>query len=438
MADLLLMERPGARLDFRTLTHTRIDSLERLRAAAQLAVQIEMTTIPAYLTTLYSIADRTSNAYQTVRSVVVEEMFHLNQAANILVGVGGRPRLTGSAVPVYPAYLPSANTKQTPYIGLFRGSPSVFSNVFMAIETPAPFTAPPEGKNYQTIGQFYKALWDGICLCVERFGERAVFRQDPKAAQRTDIYLGKFGGRPVEVVSKDTAWAGIQQIVEQGEGAVDPTRTIVPTQPFGSYNHYGMRPDGTYGPILGTPYELSHYYKFMVIANAPDFPATLPIISNPKRSDFPPESEVAKALDTFNLAYSVMLKSFEAVFSSGVGDSGLFFKTTLPIMCDGMPGLAAMLMNTPLSPDGDASVGPNAAPTYEYIETATLGGVISALDELGSGPTAGGIGSFLQSGFLPSGAGATAAVPDRTAKAREVAGTFRKLQRMAQSAGFDL
>ena len=28
-----------------------------------------------------------------------------------------------------------------------------------------------------------------------------------------------------------------------------------------------MREDGTYGPILGTPWEMSHYYKFQALAN---------------------------------------------------------------------------------------------------------------------------------------------------------------------------
>ncbi len=65
-------------------------------------------------------------AVQILRSVVMEEMFHLNQAANILVGIGGSPVFTGDAVPVYPTYLPSSNHDTTPYIGLFRASPAVF------------------------------------------------------------------------------------------------------------------------------------------------------------------------------------------------------------------------------------------------------------------------------------------------------------------------
>lgn len=422
MPEQTVLERQDARLDFRNLVYAPIDNLEALRAAAQLAIQVELTTIPAYLTALYSISDRTSAAYQAIRSVAVEEMFHINQAANILVGVGGRPLLTGPAVPVYPAYLPSADKSQTPYVGLYRASPSVVRNVFMAIETPAPFSAPPEGENYRTIGQLYKALWDGICDCVAKFGEAEVFRQDPAAAQRTDIYLGKFGGRAVRVTSQDTAWEGIVQIIQQGEGAVDPTRTIVPAQPYGAYGHYGHRADGTYGPILGTPYELSHYYKFMRVADERDFPDTLPIVSNPRRSDFV-NQEAISALDSFNMAYSVMLKSFEMAFSSAIGDGDIFFKTTLPLMCDKLPALASQLMKTPLFPDGDSSVGPNAAPTFEYIEDATLDTLANLLEGLGARPIAAGP-------LSPEGR--------RAAGARAIAGDIRRLQQACEAAGFTL
>ncbi len=73
-----------------------------LQAAAQLALQVEFTTIPTYLNGLYSISDTSSYAYQTLRSVVMEEMFHVNQAANILVALGGLPKFTGDATPKYP------------------------------------------------------------------------------------------------------------------------------------------------------------------------------------------------------------------------------------------------------------------------------------------------------------------------------------------------
>jgi len=71
-----------------------------------------------------------------------------------------------------------------------------------------------------------------------------------------------------------TAKLGILEIVEQGEGAVDPTRALVADEPWGAYNHYGQRLDGTYGPILGTPLELSHYFLFKRVVESAAFPDT--------------------------------------------------------------------------------------------------------------------------------------------------------------------
>ncbi|WP_114857445.1 ferritin-like domain-containing protein [Azospirillum brasilense] len=382
MTEQCLLERPqGKAAAPLSVAYTPISTLPDLRAAAQLAIQVEFTTVPAYLTALYSITDKGSAAYQALRSVVVEEMFHLNQAANILIGIGGQPKLTGSVVPVYPAYLPSASTTATPYVGLYRASQAVFRNVFMAIETPAPFTAPPQGSDYQTIGQLYKALSDGIERCVDQYGADKVFVENPAAEQRTDIYLGKFGGKAVKVTDLDSAQLGIQQIVQQGEGAVNPTHPLVPQQPYGAYEHYGARTDGTYGPILGTPYELSHYYKFLRVADAPDFPDTLPIVSNPRVSDFANATAV-QAVKAFNIGYSVMLQSLEASFTKAGGAADSYFTLALPLMHNQLPTLANLVMQLPVFPDGDPTVGPNAAPTFEYVEDASFDDFLAALQAL--------------------------------------------------------
>lgn len=371
-------------LDIAQLIYQPISDLDTLRKAAQLAVKVEFTTIPAYLTGLYSISDRSSNAYQALRSVVIEEMFHVNQAANILVAIGGAPVFTGAMVPTYPSYLPSASTSASsplPYVVLAPATRAVFQNVYMAIETPAPWDAPPEGANYQTIGQLYKALWDGIENCVALFGESAVFKPQAGAEQRSDIYLGKFGGKVIEVTDLASAQLAIQQIVAQGEGAVSDSHPLVAAQPYGAYEHYGMRTDGTYGPILGTPYELSHYYKFLMVANSANLPETLPIISNPKTSDFA-NPKAAHAAETFNLCYSVMLEALQLSFTASGTSADLYFKFVLPMMHTQLPALANYLMNTPALSHGDASVGPNATPTFEYIPGATMNAYLQSLKNL--------------------------------------------------------
>lgn len=341
------------------------DSRRPLQEAAQLAIQIEFTTIPAYLTALYSISEPASTAYQLLRSVVMEEMFHVNQAANLLVAIGGLPRFTGAAVPTYPNYLPHANPDRTPYVGLYRASLDVFENVFAAIETPAPPHAPPQGSCYDTIAQVYDALLLGLKAYN---GAEPLFDPNSEGRQRTDIYLGKFGGKPVVVTDMVSAEWGVKEICQQGEGSVPEAQSYVPLERWGAYNHYGQRTDGTYGPIVGTPYEMSHFKKFRTVAlDTANFPATYPIMSNPQREDFHDKLAIVAA-EVFDIAYSNMLDALELSFRQPphADTKDPFFSVALPLMHQVMPALARTLMTTATRSDGDNAVGPNAAPTFLY------------------------------------------------------------------------
>lgn len=365
---------------FNQIASTR-DSRLPLQQAAQLAIQIEFTTIPAYLTALYSIKQPDSQAYQLLRSVVMEEMFHVNQAANLLVGIGGLPKFTGDAVPQYPGYLPHANPEVTPYVGLYRASPEVFENVFAAIETPAPAHAQPQGSCYDTIAQVYEA----VTQALENYqGPEPLFRQNPDGRQRTDIYLGKFGGNPVKVCCMESALCGIKQITQQGEGSVPEGQSYVPLEPWGAYNHYGQRTDGTYGPIIGVPAEMSHFKKFRTVAlDKANFPPTYPIVSNVQRDDF--HDPLAKlAAEVFDMAYSIMLEALELSFRKPRhdGDPDPFFALALPLMHEVMPALARTLMNTATRSNGDNAVGPNAAPTFLYQSGHTMRELLDGIEKV--------------------------------------------------------
>jgi hypothetical protein len=421
--------------------HETIDDLDGLRQAIQTAIRVEFSTIPPYLSCLYSIQDKSSDAYQALRSVVVEEMFHVNQAANLLIGVGGQPKLTGDAVPTYPTYLPSASrTAQLPYVGLYRASQAVFKDVFMAIEMPAPFTAPAEGENYETIGQFYKAIEEGLDHCVEKYGATQVFKQAEGVRQRDDIYLGKFGGRAIRVHDLARARHAIRQIVEQGEGAVDPTRPLVAYQPWGTYDYYGHRLDGTYGPILGTPFELSHYFKFKRVAESGEFPLTYPTVSNPRITDFT-NQEAKQAAVTFNKYYTVMLNSLERAFLSAPGDRDVYFEITLPLMHGHLPQLAGQLVMTPIMSDGDPSVGPNAAATFEYVPGASLSDLIGTVESLATTPRR----AHTRTLAAARGPIASTALPVPAQRVRrdpevltKLADNLRQLHNLSEQAGFGL
>ena len=63
-----------------------IDTVEDLRDHLQLAIKVELTTIPPYLYALYSIDDPATTSAKYIRSVVTEEMLHAVLMANILLG----------------------------------------------------------------------------------------------------------------------------------------------------------------------------------------------------------------------------------------------------------------------------------------------------------------------------------------------------------------
>ena len=332
-----------------------------MREAAQLALQVEFATIPPYLTALYSITDKSSKAYKALRSVAIEEMFHCNQAANIIVALGALPKFTGDAAPIYPTYLPKANPENTPFIGLNRASIQVFNDVFSEIENPAPAGAPAQGNCYDTIAQLYDALVEA----VKAYPGNPFEHKNSKGRQRTDIYIGSGGGDAIEVVDKESFYKAVNEIVKQGEGSVPVGKPLVPVEPFGAYNHYGQRTDGTYGPILGTPYELSHFIKFRQVAlDTANFPNVLPIISNPGDKTYENEKAEKLAL-AFDRAYSIMLNAFERVFEAGVTPE-LYFGFVLNIMHGMLPNLALSLMATPAFEHGNGSVGPNATPRWLY------------------------------------------------------------------------
>ncbi|GAB6041215.1 ferritin-like domain-containing protein [Endothiovibrio diazotrophicus] len=276
----------------------------------------------------------------------------------------------------FPTFIPRGDPNTTPYIGLNPATTEVYREVFMGIETPAPYEAPAERRNIQTIGQFYKAIEQGIEYLEKeaRKEGKTIFHDADGYTQHQNYYFGRGGGRIIPVTDLDSAKLAIQQIVQQGEGAVAPGETLVPTEAWGAYNHYGMRMDGQYGPILGNPpRELSHYFKFKMVADGlMPLPAIYPIanVGNAVAVGNHEVDPCAEALGrAFNHIYSLMLRCLEHSFRAGGEAQRFYFEAVAPFMHSFLPGLANAMMQTPIWKDASASVGPNAVPTWEYVDT---------------------------------------------------------------------
>jgi len=343
-----------------------ICDLEDLQTHLQWAFTVELSTLPPYLTALYSIQDKTSEAYQIIRSVALEEMLHMNLASNLMNSIGASPLLTGANTPTYPGFMPH-HAAGGPFIELMPASEALMRAVFMEIEKPEPTpVAPPEGDDYQTLGQFYKAIELGFICCAEKYGEKELFAHDT-GFQRTDIYLGSGGGRAIRVHNLKTAKAAIGEIVEQGEGAELRSAPAEGLEPWGGYDHYGERSDGTYGPILGVPWEMSHYRKFEALANGEiPIPATYPMQPNPSTAAL--AGDVRQLSELFNDCYGFMLRALETTLGSNTRPDP-FFTAAFPTMQSILPRLADLLMRTPVLPAASSDLGPTAGPSFEYSDT---------------------------------------------------------------------
>ena len=113
-------------------------SIDSLWEQVQQAVELELATIPLYLTSLYSIIDGCNQeAYEIIRSVLMQEMLHLVQAANILIALGQTPLIdSNKTAPAYPRVGLPGNVLPRLNVTLKKASREHIREVFMGIEYP--------------------------------------------------------------------------------------------------------------------------------------------------------------------------------------------------------------------------------------------------------------------------------------------------------------
>lgn len=341
----------------RALLSGTIPSLESLREHLQWAMELEHSTIPPYLCALYSIEPgKNLEAVEVISSVVVEEMLHLTLAANLLNAVGGRPRLAiPKMMPGYPRPLPHGDRSFE--ISLVRFSPEAIET-FLKIERPSSTGSPPEGNNYETIGQFYDAIRRGLCELSANLGEENVFSGDP-ARQVTDEHIYSGSGRIIAVNNLASALVAVEEIVEQGEGA----------------GHVQVW-DGDSDVFHPKQEQVAHYYRFQELklgrryrrGDTPlsgptgdpipiDWDGVSPMRTNPRICDHAPCSPVRVAQEEFNQSYYALLQLLEQAFGGAPRTLGSAMGAMYTLKAQ-----ARALMQMPAD-DGLATAGP----TFEYI-----------------------------------------------------------------------
>lgn len=336
-----------------------IETPRELQAHLQSAIEVELSTIPPYLYAMYSIEDESSEAYGLIRSVVVEEMLHLSLVSNTLVAVGGTPRFyDGRVLPSYPRPLPHRDPELL--LTLEQCTPDLVGRVFTTIERPRSVPGIPEDGDYETVGQFYRAIERGIDELGERYPLFQTCRLEsqmrkPGYYRPVEYDTEESGGlHPVEDVT--TAKRAIDTVIHQGEG-------------LRNEQYADDRNE-----------EMTHYYKFKRIADG-DVPVgeTRPVAENPSRADLPPALRPVSEL--FDASYCYAFRLLEDVYSPIDSESkDRLVDDLYTIMTGVLHPLARFLTRQPISEDSSRHAGP----TFEFYRFDATDEPADRLREMGS------------------------------------------------------
>lgn len=381
-----------------------------LQELLQTAILIEHSTIPPYLTALYSIKDGTNIlASQIIRSVAVEEMLHMIMVCNVMNAVNIQPSVNKlQNYPTYPMKLPM---NVDFYVGLETFSSNSIAT-FIAIESPSnPLVKAPKYnpeietstllsrntmqannfwtlenmkdfmiQNVHSIGEYYDVLFFYIVVFqisayhkehgtlpqnFEELNKGGIFTGDPAKQIRPEQYYGS-GGKLHPVDALQDVILVFQEIKGQGEGADDSIFDVDPSQfeegaelahyfRFKEVFHEHYYVGGDYRPFTDEN-------GMMPVTTPPvgkplpvDWSAAYPMKPNPKIADYHSNPQLAEQGKAFNTTYKKLLDAIQAAVEGNAEElpKSIMYMYALKEQAIG-------LMSQPL----DSQY--NAGPTFEY------------------------------------------------------------------------
>lgn len=201
-----------------------------LRDHLQAAAELEAWTIPYYMAAMFSIVDRSSEAYQLVQSVVHQEMLHVQLVANIANAYGLSPRFGPGTFPYEGTKIPHLDFALdrndpiklfSPYSAEIGPLDELRINGMCLIEYPEWDTgSKPDFRDdvteYGSIGEFYDAI---------EYGARQLASQIVGGVNQVDMFSAFYRSLPQTTVNTSGAEALAQVnllidvIRDQGEAA---------------------------------------------------------------------------------------------------------------------------------------------------------------------------------------------------------------------------
>ena len=292
-----------------------------IKRALQTAIELECSTLPLYLSALFSLEVQNYTAYNQIRSVAMEEMVHMAIAGNLLAAVGGTPQIKGINIRFPTQGLPGGAEPDL-HVGLAKLSRNQLRN-FMRIEAPEfLLRRMKRHETYPTISAFYKAIRQAILDNAAAVAE-AVKAGGTSNQVYDDIGFAQIihteGSDPIQTII-----SGIDEILEQGEGASAKT-LITPKDYELEESHYARFAELYYGATYDEPQphlELTPETEHLFFRGQPTgWPAVINALAVPsdgyaKIIALDPNADaVTKDLSALDSAFSAILAALDAAWN---------------------------------------------------------------------------------------------------------------------------
>jgi hypothetical protein len=301
---------------------------------------------------MYSIVEGcNTEIYSMIRTIIIQEMLHFLQAANILIAMGETPVIDSADVtPSYPTRLPGGVLPGL-LVTLEKLSLEHVHRVFMGIEVPQKTEVAGDiDTDKYTIGVFYEEISD----CINILGD-GIF--DPSTVEKQVDWPWdptELVGEVLPITDAASAIESIEMITAQGEG------------------------EGLMDPSDIGNYTLAHFFKFEEIVcqqhleqvsedtyayTGDDIPfrsdGVWPMRNNPRASNVPPDTNCFTESRVFHEAYRALLRKMQEVFDGNPDkmDEAVTIMETLQVH-------AKKLMFTKFDPDSDDET--TCGPVWEY------------------------------------------------------------------------
>jgi hypothetical protein len=302
---------------------------------------------------------------KTLLGIAQQEMLHLALVQNLLTAVGAAPRLARPQFPVPPYHYPAGvrvellpfgepALRHFAYLerpqGMAFDDAEGFEALERAVELPhdEQDEIAPHLQEFQTIGQLYRSVEDGLEYLAGRLGPERLFVGQPNAQATEEHFRWP---ELVAVVDLPSARRAIDTIVEQGEGARGEWR------------------DAHFGRLLRILDELTAFEQeepgfepARPVAAARVRPAAggpaLPTITDPG---------TARATDVLNVVNEVLLQVLSRYFAhtdETEAQLAVLADVAVGLMYAAIKPLGSAITRLPIGPDHP---GATAGPTFELF-----------------------------------------------------------------------